>query len=184
MKNLIANRRWIFFFAATLITAVVVTTGGFSAKRQQPKKQRPQEPRVTSMPPVFSKVKNLEIVKAWIVDPGTPAARVAVEIRDNSNKDVVAVHLMCGEGSITKNGLTDEENPIVVMKPNGTTTIEMGFGEMHFGAPLVVSAVTYADRTEEGDATSLKIMHGTRAHDRAQLKAEKERQRQKEVPTP
>jgi hypothetical protein len=60
------------------------------------------------MPQVFSKVKKLEVVRAWIENPGTDAAGVAVEIRNNSEKDVMAVDLMCGEGGVTKNGLTDE----------------------------------------------------------------------------
>jgi hypothetical protein len=189
MKNLIANRRWIFLFAATLITAALITTGGLSAKRQQPKeqvpkKQWPKEPRVTSMPQVFLKVKTLEVINAWIVNHelGMPAARV--EIRNNSDKDVVAVDLVCGEGGITKNGLTDEEHPIVVIKPHETTTMEMNFASMTFGAPLVVSAVTYADGTEEGDEASLKAMHMVRAHDRAELKAKKERETQKGATKP
>lgn len=184
MTNRIATRRWIFIFAATLITAAVITAGGFTAKRQQPKKQWPKEPRVTSMPQVFSKVKNLEVVNAWIEDPGTPHAGVAVQIRNNSDKDVMAVDLVCGEGGITRSGLTDEEHPIVVIKPHDTTTMFMNFGEMTFGAPLVVSAVTYADETEEGDPASLASMHRVRAHDRAELKARKERDAQKGATKP
>ena len=119
------------------------------------------------MPSVFSKVKNLEVVRAWIEGAGTPAVSAAVEIRNNSDKAVMAVDLVCGEGGITRNGLTDEEHPVVVIQPHGTTTVEMGFGEMTFGAPLVISAVTYADGTEEGEEASLKAMHMARAHDRA-----------------
>jgi hypothetical protein len=130
------------------------------------------------MPQVFSKVKKLEVVRAWIENPGTDAAGVAVEIRNNSEKDVMAVDLMCGEGGVTKNGLTDEEHPMVVIKPHETTIIRMNFGEMTFGAPLVVSAVTYADGMEEGEQSSLNTMHLIRA-DRAKLKAEKQRKAQK-----
>ena len=129
-------------FAAMLIAALLISAVVFSAKRQQPNKQVEQQPRVNYMPPLFSKVKNLEIVRASIINPGTAAAGVEVEIKNNSNKDVMAVDLVCGDGSITRNGLTDEEHPIVVIKPNDTTTIRMNFGEMTFGAPLVVSAVT------------------------------------------
>jgi hypothetical protein len=184
MKNRTAKRKWIFISAALLITALVVAADGvFSARRQQP--SLPQEqPRVTSMPPVFSKVKKLEVVRTWIVDAGTPAMRAAVEVRNNSDKAVMAVDLVSGEGGVTRNGLTDEEHPIVVIPPHGTTTLEMTFASMTFGAPLVVAAVTYADGTEEGDAASLKAMHQVRAHGRAQIKAEKERRAQKRTPTP
>ncbi|HMG75893.1 MAG TPA: hypothetical protein VK582_20500 [Pyrinomonadaceae bacterium] len=180
----ITRRKWFFLFASMLIAASLISAGAFSAKRQQPKKQWPKEPSVTSMPPVFSKVKKLEVIKAWIVNPGTPAAGVRVEIRNNSDQDVMAVDLACGEGGVTKNGLEDEEHPIVVIKPHDTTTVEMNFGEMTFGAPLVVGGVIYGDGTEDGDEASLKPMHIMRAHDRAQRKAEKERQVQKGAPTP
>lgn len=184
MTDGITKRKWIFLFASILIGAMVVSAGVFSAKTQQPRKQWPTEPRVTSMPQVFSKVKNLEVVRAWIEDPGTPAVRAVVEIRNNSDKAVMAVDLVSGEGGVTKNGLTDDEHPIVVIEPHGTTTIFMTFGSMTFGAPLVVSAVTYADGTEEGEEASLKSMHRVRAHDRAELKAKKERDAQKGATKP
>jgi hypothetical protein len=169
----ITRRKWFFLFASILIAASLISAAAFSAKRQQPKKQWPQEPRVNSMPPLFSKVKNLEVVRAWIEDPDSAVPNVAIEIRNNSNKDVMAVDLVCGQGGITRSGLTDEEHPIVVMKPHGTTTIRMNFSEMTFGAPLVVGGVVYADGTEEGDKASLKSMQMQRAHDRAELKARK-----------
>jgi hypothetical protein len=172
MTNRIRKRKWFLLVAAMLMCASLISAGVLSAKRQQPTKG-PERPRVTSMPAVFSKIKKLEVVNAWIVDPGTTAVRVAVEIRNNSDKAVMAVDLVCGEGGITKNGLTDEENPVVVISPHGTTTVEMTFGAMTFGAPLVVDAVTYEDGSEEGDESALKSMHQVRAHDRARIKAEK-----------
>jgi len=180
-----AKRQWFFLFAAMLIAASLISAVVISAKRQEPNKQIEQQPRVNYMPPVFSKVKNLEIVRASIVDPGTAHAGVEVEIKNNSNKDVMAVDLVCGDGGVTQNGLHDEEHPIVVIRPNDTTTIRMNFGAMTFGAPLVVSAVTYADRTEEGDEKSLRAMHLVREHDKAEIKAKKERDaQQKGAPTP
>lgn len=181
MTNLDAKRKWVFLFGVMLITASVISGGVFSAKRQQPKKEQERR-RVTSMPQVFSKVKKLEVVRAWIEDAGTPAVRAAVEIRNNSDKAVMAVDLMCGEGGVTRNGLTDEENPIVVIKPHDTAIVEMNFGAMTFGAPLVVSAVTYADGTEEGDEFSLKLMRKAREHDRQQLKLKKQRLQKGEPP--
>ena len=90
----------------------------------------------------------------------------------------MAVDVVAGEGAITKNGLTDQEHPIVVIEPYGTTIVEMAFSAMTPGAPLVVSAVTYADGSEEGNPASLDIMHRIRAHDRAKILAEREKQRE------
>lgn len=175
MKNLSSNRRWWLVFATSLTAALLISVGVFSANRQEPKKnQRPQPPQVTSMPAVYSSVNTLEIVRTWIVNQelGVPAARV--EIRNNSNKDIVAVDLVCGEGAVTTNGLTDEEHPIVVVKAHDNTVLEMNFSAMTFGAPLVVSAVTYADGSEEGDAKSLRAMHIGRQHDREVMRARRE----------
>lgn len=184
MSNRIRIRKWIFLSIVTLIGASLISVGVFSAKRTQSKKQIEQSPRVTSMPAVFSHVKSLEVVNAWIVNAGTAAAGVRVEIRNNSDKDVMAVDLACGEGGITRSGLDDEEHPIVVIKPHDTATIEMNFGEMTFGAPLIVGGVIYADGTEEGDEASLKPMRILRSHDKAQRKAEKGSQTLKGAPTP
>lgn len=182
MTNRITKRKWFLLLASTLITASIVTAAVFNVRRQ--KAQNPAEqPRVNHMPPVFSKVKDLEIVRTWIIDPGGPGAGVAVEIRNNSNKDAVAVDLVCGEGGITRNGLNDEEHPIVVVKAHETMTMRMTFSAMTFGAPLVVSAVTWADRSEEGDKHSLRLMHLDRQRNRA-IKAQKERDAQKGASKP
>ncbi|MDX6559354.1 MAG: hypothetical protein QOF72_2403 [Blastocatellia bacterium] len=175
----ITRRKWFFLFASILIAASLMSAAAFSAKRQQSKKQWPKEPRVTSMPAVFSTVKKMEVVRAWIEDPGTDAARVAIEIKNNSDKPVMAVDLVCGEGGITRSGLSDEDHPVVVIQPQGTTIIRMSFGEMTFAAPLVVSAATYADGTEEGEDASLQAMRMVREHDRARIKADKARKAQK-----
>ena len=182
MLRRLLKRKWLLLFATLLIAASVVAAAVFNARRQRAQNQAEQQPpRVNYMPPYFSKVKNLEIVSAsiWTDGPEAKAVGVEVEIKNNSNKDVMAVDLVCGEGGITRNGLTDEEHPIVVMHPNETTTIRMDFSAMTFGAPLVVSAVTYADGTEEGDPKSLRLMHLAREHDRAVMKAKKEREAQK-----
>jgi len=137
------------------------------------KRRESQHPKVTSVPATYSKIRTLEVVSVKTINEGTPAVGVAVEIKNNSDKEVMAVDLVCGDGAVTKNGLTDEENPITVIKPYGTVTVEMTFSEMTFGAPLVISAVTYGDGTEEGDERSLRIMHNIRDHDRARLRAER-----------
>jgi hypothetical protein len=127
------------------------------------------------MPPVSSKVKSLEIVRTWIEDPGTPHASAALEVRNNSGKDVMTVDLMCGDGGVASNGLTDEDHPIVVIKPGDTTILRISFGEMTFGQPLVISSVVYGDGTEEGDERSLKAIHEIREHDRKANKEKRER---------
>ena len=160
-------RRLVSILLVVGIAASILVSVALSKRRES------QRQKVTSIPAAYSKIRSLEIVSVKPTKEGTPAAGVLVEIKNNSEKEVMAVDLVCGEGAITKNGLTDEENPITVIKPYGTVTIEMTFSEMTLGAPLVVSAVTYADGTEEGEEESLRIMHRIRDRDRARLKAEK-----------
>jgi hypothetical protein len=155
-----------------VLAALAITLGSLIAFVAFSKKLEAQR-KVTTPPPAYSKIKDIEVVGAKLINEGTPAAGVAVEVRNNSSKAVTAIDLVCGDGAVTKNGLTDEQNPLVVIEPFKTTTIEMSFSEMTADAPLVISAVTYADGTEEGDAKSLGIMHKIREHDRQRLQKER-----------
>ena len=160
-------------FAITI--GAILGFAGFTKTRQT---QR----GVITVPLTYSKVKSIQIVAAKVMNEGTPAAGVAVEVRNDSEKAVMAIDLVCGEGAVTKNGLTDEENPIVVIPPFGSTTIEMSFSEMTPEAPLVVSAVTYGDGREEGDERSLRAMHKAREHDRQMMKEIRARQNEGRKP--
>lgn len=171
-----SGRRIILLLTAVVSVGSLIASGVLSQKRVG-KDSRPKA--VTAIPPTYSKVKTLEILSTKLVREDTEFPAVVVEIRNNSEKSVMAVDLVCGEGAITKNGLTDEENPIVVIKPYGTTTIEMTFSEMSPDSPLVVSAATYSDGTEEGDELSLRLMHKLRDHDREMIRVAKEKARVK-----
>lgn len=132
---------------------------------------KPDKVKKRTIPLVISRLSTIKIEGTKIVDENTPAEGVEIVVRNISAKPVMAIDLVAGDGAVTKNGLTDEENPIVVIEPFGTTILRMGFGEMTPGAPLVVSAVTYGDGTEEGDEKSLRIMRKVRERDKQKLKA-------------
>lgn len=175
MKNRNSNGKWFFLVAAVMVmTALVVSVVVFSAKRQEPK-QRHRMDWLSSVPPVMSKVKDLEIINARIVRPGTDAAGVAFEIRNKSYRGVMAVSITSGGPSISKDGLEDEDNPVVIIEPYGTLTAEMS-GELTPGAPIEVISATFEDGAEEGDETSLKFMRKIRVRERARHKGEKQGQ--------
>ena len=140
-----------------LIGSVVVLVSGILIRGQKPARE---------VPPVYSIVNTVTVVSVKVIDADTSVPSVSVEVRNNSDKAIMAIDLVAGEGAVTKNGLTDEDNPIVVIPPHGTTTIEMTFSAMTPGAPLVVSAVTYEDGTDEGDEKSIRAMHMVRKRDR------------------
>jgi hypothetical protein len=161
-------RRVLVLASAAVLLALLLGSVVTSKKRES------QQRKVTSVPPVYSKVKSIEIVSIKTINEGTPTAGVEIEVKNKSNKPVMQIDLVAGDGAVTKNGLTDEDNPIVVIEPHGTTKLQMTFSEMSPDAPLVVSAVVFGDYTEEGDADSLKIMRKIRERDKEKIKAKKE----------
>lgn len=178
MINRNSKGTWFLVVAAVMLVAasVIVFTGkrqpNLSGTQQQPKRPPPRD-WLTSVPPVSSKVKDLEIINARIVRPGTDAAGVAFEIRNNSPRGVMAISITSGGPSISKDGLSDEDNPTVIIEPYGTLTAEMN-GELTPGAPIEVISAAFEDGAEEGDETSLKFMHKIRVRERARHKAEKQ----------
>ena len=172
MINRNSKRKWFFVVGSVMVvTALVVSVVVFSAKRQQPKQQHPED-WLSSIPPLKSKVKDLEIINARIIRVGSEARGVAFEIRNNSNRAVMAVDITSGESGISKDGLEDEDNPVVIIEPHGTLTAEMK-DELTRDAPIVISAATFEDGTEEGSESSLESIHRARAHERARHRAEK-----------
>ena len=172
----VSGRRLSVLLIAVVVVGLVIASGVLSKRRESQRKA------VTNIPPVSSKVKALVIVGTKIINENTPGVGVSVEIRNISDRAVMAIDLVCGDGAVTKNGLTDEEKPIVVIEPYGRTTIEMSFSEMTADVPLVVSAATYVDGSEEGDPRSLRRMHQTRDHDRAKMLEFRNSQKDKKKP--
>jgi len=97
---------------------------------------------------------------------------VAFEVWNKSNRAVMAIEISCGKGSIAKDGLEDDEKPTVVIEPYGTLPVEMT-GELDPGNPIVITAAIFNDKKEEGEKSSLDLIHKVRARERALLKAKK-----------
>lgn len=166
----INSKRTVLLTFTLLLTGVVLVT----AVRSRTKQLQITPP---AMPPVYSIVNEITVEGARVVNEGTPAVGVELIVRNTTDKPVVAVDLVAGEGAVTKNGLTDEEHPIVVIEPHGTTTLFMNYSAMTPCAPLVVSAITYADGTNVGDEKSIRLMKKAREHDRAVMKEIREKQK-------
>src|ERR1043166_10026637 len=143
MKNQALKRKWLALFAVLFVAVCVVGGVVLSAKRQGPKKQlQTKHPKdwLASVPPVLSKVKNLEIVNPRVIGARTDMAGVAFEIVNKSQLPVMAIRLTCG-GGLTRDGLDDEDNPAVVIEPYGVLHAEM-HDELTPNAPIVISAAT------------------------------------------
>ena len=117
--------RSIFFSAAILITASVVAVAVFSKMRQEPKQQRRvtalKAERVTTLPAVISKVKDLQVAGATLLNQGTPQAAVAIDIVNNSDQPVISLEIMAGDdndwSSLGIDGLEDPDKPQVAIPP-------------------------------------------------------------------
>jgi hypothetical protein len=164
------QRRALFLMSGILAICCVVSVAVLSARRQSQSKQ-PKD-WLTSIPKVDSKVKDLEIINARIVRPGTEAPGVAFEILNNSSRAVMAIEVSCGQRSIAKDGLEDDENPTVIIEPYGSLTAEMS-GELEAAKPIVITAAVFDDKKEEGVKASLELMHKVRARQKEILRARK-----------
>lgn len=175
MINRDRKRRSFFLLAAVgMVTALILSVVVMSARKQEPNLQQHPKDWLVSVPTVASKVKDLEIINARIVRIGD-AAGVAFEIRNNSDRGVMAVDITCGESGISQDGLEDEDNPTVIIEPHGKLKAVM-YDELTRDAPIVISSATFADGTEEGSETSVKRMQKLRARDRAKHRLQKEGQ--------
>lgn len=167
------RRRSLFVVSGILITFLIVTVAVLSARWQSPKNKRLKE-WLSSVPQSGTKVKDLEIINLKVVGQNTELPGVAFEVRNKSNRAVMAIEISCGKGSVAKDGLEDEENPIVVIEPYGTLPVEMN-GELDPGNPIVITAAIFNDNKEEGQKTSLELMHKARDRQRALVKAKKQK---------
>jgi hypothetical protein len=176
MTNKARRRRVIFFSAAILLTASAVSLGVFSKIRQEPKQQRRvtavKAERVTTLPAVISKVKDLQVAGATLLNQGTPQAAVAIDIINNSDQPVISLEITTGDAndwsSLGIDGLEDPDKPQVAIPPHSLKTFTWFLGEVLEGYPIVITGASFANGTEDGDARTLDTMHKDRERNRAQ----------------
>jgi len=167
------RKQILFVVSGILVTFFIVSVAVLSARWQSPKNKRLKE-WLSSVPQTNTKVKDLEIINPRVVGQGTDMSGVAFEVWNRSNRSVMAIEISCGKGSVAKDGLEDDENPTVVIEPYGTLPAEMT-GELDPGNPIVITAAVFNDNKEEGQQSSLDLMHKVRARQRALLKTKKEK---------
>lgn len=174
MTHKARRRRIIFFSVAILLTASVVSLGVFSKIRQDPKQKKGatalKAESVTTLPAVFSKVKDLEVAGATLLNRGTPQAAVAIDIINNSDQPVISLEIIAGDDNdwsgLGIDGLEDPDKPQVAIPPHSLKTFKWFLGEVLEGYPIVISGAGFANGTEDGDARSLRIMHKVSATER------------------
>ncbi len=170
------RRRLVVLLAATLLITSAVSLGVFSKMRREPKQQRRvaslKEERVTKLPPVFSKVKDVQVAGAALLKQGTPDAAITIDLVNNNDQAVISLEITSGDAqdwsSLGIDGLEDPDNPQVAIPPHTLKTFKWYLGEVLEGYPIVVTGARFADGTEDGDARTLEIMRKDRDRNRAQ----------------
>jgi len=178
----------------TIVLAVSAIVVGVSRGRseQAPKKKGPQPlvpSTVTQLPPVISKVKDLQVSSARIVRQGTPAAAIEIDIINNSDHALVTLNISSGDqndwSSRTMDSLLEvdslDEVKEFLMMPHSLKTFEWNLGAILENSPVFISGATFQDGTEDGDPYQIKIIHHTRSKAKEERQAAKQAEK-KEVP--
>lgn len=168
------RRQRMLFTFAMLLAASAISLGVFSKVRQEPKSERRGIPlkaeHVATLPPVSSKVKDLQVTGATLLDQGTPQAAIALDIINNSDHAVTSLELVSGDADdwsgLGIDGFEDPDKPQVAIPPHSLKTFKWFLGEVLEGYPIVISAAIFADGSEDGDRRSLDIMHRDRENNR------------------
>ena len=182
----------IVLLAVLLLTASAIAVGVSSRSKQAPKKKGPQTlvpSTVTQLPPVISKVKDLQVSSARIVRQGTPAAAIAIDIINNCDHALVTLNLSSGDNndwsSRSMDGLLDVDSlddvREILMMPHSLKTFEWNLGAILENSPVLISGATFQDGTEDGDPYQIKIIHHTRSKAKEERQAAKQAEK-KEVP--
>ena len=152
----------IICFAAVSIAAFAGSRAKFSQARQESRAD-------AQSPKIVSRVKSLEVVSASVEDRDGPGATAVIEVRNNSDRAIIAIALEAGDGKdasgVSLNGFR-REPPAVVLKPHGTVKMRMALSNVRPGFPIRIAGVLYADGTEEGDESALGTMRRQKEHEK------------------
>jgi hypothetical protein len=152
-----------------LVSASVlgIVIGTQNTKRGRAKR----EPVTDTLPPLYSDVKDLEMVRAGIRNQGKPDAEVFMVIKNNADAGVTSYTVSFGEVSIGKDGGLLKDDPEVIIEPHGETTFTFALSDLEKDVPIEITGVTFADGREDGLPVVLKRTHDYRAEQKAERDA-------------
>lgn len=132
-----------------------------NSKIQQDKKP------VTVVPKVISKVKDLEVISTSLKAEGEPGAALVIEIRNNSDRPIIAITIESGDEKDASGVSTDgfkggDEPPTVILAPHSTIKMEMGVDNLLPNKPLKVAGVMYLDGSDDGEEVAKKTLRAQR----------------------
>lgn len=179
MKDSRTLRR-LLIIGTLIILSTVVAAGVYTRASKSQKKQtrdnstHTYEPTsVTVAPEVKSSIKGLEIAGVTLINQGTPAASIAIDVINHRDEAVMALDFISckggDRGGILMDGALVEGSPIVIIPPHSLRTFNWGVGEIFEGTTGFLAAAVFSDGKEEGDQNSLiGIRLGRQQHQRQQ----------------
>ena len=130
--------------------------------------QNPQKENrvVETLPPVVSSIKGIDVIYAFIDDKGL----ANITLINKTGKPIVGLSLSAGNLTFSDDNGIGQDNPKILIAPNDSYTFQESVANLKGNETIRVSAVFYADNSEEGDEAVRKNIH-----------EERERQRQKRI---
>jgi len=142
-----------------LLLAAVCVSGIVVARRAPQGMHLPKEYR--------SEVKHLEVKSATVERHGGAEAALVVVIRNKSDLAVTAFTVTVGDIHVGRDGGLTVDDPLTVIEPHGTATLDIPVANFIDDQPLVITEAFYADGTEDGR----EEIRGWTRKDRAREKA-------------
>jgi hypothetical protein len=118
------------------------------------------------LPPVISLIKGVEVISALVDEKGF----ANITVINKTGKPIIGLSLSVGNMTFTDDNGISQDNPTVLIAPNHSYTLHESMENLQGHDAMRVSAVFYADSSEEGDDTVRKNVH-----------EERERQREKRL---
>ena len=158
-----------------LSLASVIGAVAYSGSFQQRPKTFYDPPRVTEAPLVVSQIQGLQIAEVRLVNQGTTAAAIEIDVTNHRDSAVMSLDLISRNkdtsGGIAIDGLLEEDSPQHVIPPHSLKTFTLALGEI-LGERVFLAAAIFEDGKEEGDRRSLLGIHKTRTSYQLKKKAE------------
>jgi hypothetical protein len=173
------RRRYLISLTFTFLLILSAVIAVFSERKQQPKTADSavvmKAERVTEVPAVTSKVKELQIAGVSIIRQGTPKAALAIDVVNNSDSPVISLEITSGDAkdftSLGIDGLANPDAPIAQIQPHSLKTFEWSLSSILSGRPISLTAATFGNGKEEGDSRAIEMMHKDRANSKAKRQA-------------
>jgi len=156
----------ILFLTLVLVILVAAVAARKWPTRLANQQARQENQEIQSLPPVVSSIKGIEVISAFIDEKGS----ANITVINKTEKPIIGLSLSAGNMTFSDDNGISQDIPKILVAPNHSYTFQESITNIKGHGPIRVSAVFYADNSEEGDDTVRKNVHD-----------ERERQREKRI---